>query len=143
MSPWRTRDTRDSLALVRVSRRNGRLGAIPERQSPCRGNAVNLVKETFVTESTEAIRSVTVRDREGLHARPVMRFVDLAQRFKARVTVRNASLKGEPVDGKSAMQMMLLEATQGSVLEIHTRGVDAESAAQALSDLVEKGFQLS
>lgn len=104
---------------------------------------MNLVKESFVTESTEAIRSVTVRDREGLHARPVMRFVDLAQRFKARVTVRNASLKGEPVDGKSAMQMMLLEATQGSVLEIHTHGTDAESAAQALSDLVEKGFQLS
>ena len=107
------------------------------------GKTMDPVKESPVSESVEAIRSVTVRDREGLHARPVMRFVDLAQRFKASVTVRNASLNGESVDGKSAMQMMLLEATQGSVLEIHTHGADAEIAAQALSELVEKGFHPS
>jgi len=87
----------------------------------------------------EAVREVTVPNREGLHARPVMRFVDLASRFRAMISVINVTRGHEPVDGKSAMQMMLLEATRGCVLRIEARGEDAPQAAEALAALVEGG----
>lgn len=78
---------------------------------------------------------VTVRNPEGLHARPVMRFVDLAGTFQAKITVRNVSNSGSPVDGKSAMEMMLLEAVQGAELQIEAFGADAKVAVSALSEL--------
>lgn len=87
------------------------------------------------------MRDVTVPNKQGLHARPVMAFVDLAQQCQADVTVANLSKRGEEVDGKSAMQMMLLEATQGSVLRITAKGVDAAEAVTALAALVEAGFK--
>lgn len=90
---------------------------------------------------TQAVREVTVGNAEGIHARPVMRFIDLASRFQAKVTVSNISRRAEKVDGKSAMQMMLLEASQGCVLRIETDGTDADAAAQALAALVETGFR--
>ena len=90
--------------------------------------------------SIDVSRDVTITYREGLHARPVMRFVDLASKFQADVFVTNVSRRGERVDGKSAMQMMLLEATAGCVLRIEAKGTDAESAVAALVRLVEEGF---
>lgn len=89
----------------------------------------------------EVVREVSVPNDEGLHARPVMLFVDLASKFESQVLVRNVSRNGEEVDGKSAMHMMLLEATQGSVLRITARGADAEESVAALAKLVEAGFK--
>lgn len=85
-------------------------------------------------------QEVTVANKEGLHARPVMRFVDVASTFSASISVFNQSGRNERVDGKSAMEMMLLEAVQGSVLRIEAKGCDARSAVEALSSLVESGF---
>lgn len=81
-----------------------------------------------------------IGNTEGLHARPVMRFIDVASRFQSKVSVMNVTRRGEKVDGKSAMQMMLLEATQGCVLRIEACGADAAAAVAALGTLVESGF---
>jgi phosphotransferase system HPr (HPr) family protein len=89
---------------------------------------------------TQAALDVSVVNREGVHARPVMRFVDLASRYQSKVSVTNVSRRGEKLDGKSAMQMMLLEATQGCVLRIEACGVDAEAAVDQLGRLVQAGF---
>ena len=76
----------------------------------------------------------------GLHARPAMQFVDLANQFTSEVRV----LKGgdEPVeaDGKSVMQMIVLEATQGTPLTIKADGDDAEDAVVKLAELFESKF---
>ncbi len=66
-----------------------------------------------------------------------MRFVDTAGRFQAEVRVRKGR---QMVDGKNPMEMMLLEATQGTVLEIAADGADAAAAVDALVQLVESGF---
>ncbi len=89
----------------------------------------------------QAVRDATVGNREGLHARPVMQFVDLASKFQSQIRVTNVSGRAEKVDGKSAMQMMLLEATQGSVVRIEAYGEDAQVAVDALADLVTSGFK--
>lgn len=88
----------------------------------------------------EIVREVAIPNRQGLHARPVMQFVDLASQFRANVSVENLTRGGTPVDGKSAMHMMLLEGTQGCVLRIRAAGEDAMQAMQALIDLVAGGF---
>lgn len=88
----------------------------------------------------EASREIAIPNKEGLHARPVMSFVDLASKFKSKVSVTNLSGRQETIDGKSAMQMMLLEATEGCVLRIVACGDDALDAVNALAALVESGF---
>jgi phosphotransferase system HPr (HPr) family protein len=85
----------------------------------------------------EAVVEVTVRDAHGLHARPVMQFVEKACGFASSVWVTNLSLRAEKIDGKSAMQMMLLEATRGCVLRIEARGPDAKEAVAALGVMID------
>jgi len=80
-----------------------------------------------------------VSNREGLHARPVMRFVDLASGFQSEITVMNLSRRGEKLDGKSPMQMMLLEATEGSVLRIEADGPDQDKAVELLARFIDAG----
>lgn len=89
---------------------------------------------------TEAVGEVAVTTKEGLHARPVMRFVDVASTFASTIHVCNVTLGGETLDGKSAMEMMLLEATQHCVLRITARGRDAQQAVTTLTSLVKSGL---
>lgn len=84
-------------------------------------------------------RDAKVSNREGLHARPVMRFVDLASQFQSDITVTNISRRGEKLDGKSPMQMMLLEATAGSVLRIEAQGSDEQRAVDTLAAFIDAG----
>ena len=84
-------------------------------------------------------KDAKVSNREGLHARPVMRFVDLASGFQSEITVMNLSRRGEKLDGKSPMQMMLLEATEGSVLRIDADGPDEQEAVNLLAGFIDSG----
>ncbi len=80
---------------------------------------------------------VTIQNQLGLHARPAMAFVDLANRFASDISVSKGS---QTVDGKSIMQMMMLAATKGTKLEIHAQGNDAEQATSELVELVNRKF---
>ncbi len=86
-------------------------------------------------------RSVQILNEAGLHARPVMRFVDLAGQYQASISVTKGGPDGgERVDGKSPMEMMLLEAPQGSTLHLTATGDDAEEMVSALVELVANRF---
>ena len=80
---------------------------------------------------------VVIVNRQGLHARPVMRFVDLASQFASQVRVKKGNTV---VDGKNPMEMMLLEGSQGSQMELLIDGPDARNAVEALAALVASGF---
>lgn len=79
----------------------------------------------------------TVVNSLGLHARPAMTFVDLSSTFSCDVKVAKGDTE---VDGKSIMQMMMLAAAQGSILQVVANGDDAEAAITKLKKLVESGF---
>ena len=83
---------------------------------------------------------VTIVNTEGFHTRPVMKFVDLAQRFSADIRVASLDSDGEAVNGKSAMELMLLAATKGTRIRVEGVGDDAADAVESLIDLVRKGF---
>jgi phosphocarrier protein HPr len=78
---------------------------------------------------------VEIKNEQGLHMRPAMQFVDIANRYKSTITVSNGQTK---VDGKSIMEISMLAATCGSRLKIRIEGPDAADAMQALRELVEE-----
>jgi phosphocarrier protein HPr len=82
-------------------------------------------------------REVTIHNRLGLHSRAAARFVHTANRFRSRVT---ASRNGRTMDGKSILGILLLAASEGSVLELAADGEDEAAAVAALAALVEGGL---
>lgn len=84
-----------------------------------------------------AEQEVAIVNEQGLHMRPADLFARLAISFQCEVEVEN---DGKCVDGKSIMDLVTLVATQGTKLLIRARGDDAESAVEALVDLVSHGF---
>jgi phosphocarrier protein HPr len=82
-------------------------------------------------------REVTIPNKEGLHFRPIMQFVDVAQRYKAGVTVH---VDDRQADGRSPMEMLMLVATHGTKVRVVADGADAEQLVTALVGLVESGF---
>lgn len=83
------------------------------------------------------VRQATIANRRGLHARAAAKFVKLASQFKAQVTV---SKRGMDVSGLSIMGLMMLAAGPGCTIELRGEGEDAETAVQALVDLVDSKF---
>lgn len=82
---------------------------------------------------------VALCNRDGLHARPAHLFVQTANAYASKVSVRRVG-EAEIVDGKSIMGMMMLAAERGAVLELQSEGPDAELQVRALVELVEAGF---
>lgn len=82
-------------------------------------------------------REVVVANREGLHFRPIMQFVDLAGKFKCRLTVH---CNDHVADGRSPMELLMLVGVKGSNLKLVAQGDDALAAVNALTRLVESGF---
>ena len=91
----------------------------------------------MTADPTTRKATVTIRNRMGLHARPAVVFVEVANKYNAKVTVRNGQ---QAVDGKSIMQIMMLAAVQGTELELETDGPDAEKLLAELTDLVDRKF---
>jgi phosphocarrier protein len=87
-----------------------------------------------------ASRDIVVSNKLGLHARPAMQFVDLANQFSSTVTVHKGGPEPETADGKSVMQMIILAATEGTPLRIEADGDDAQAAVDQLVGLFESKF---
>ncbi|MBI5726201.1 MAG: HPr family phosphocarrier protein [Planctomycetes bacterium] len=82
-------------------------------------------------------REIKIVNKYGLHARPAMQFVELANKFASKIEVSNGSLT---VDAKSIMSVMRLAATKGTTLRVVADGDDAGQALDALAELVAGGF---
>src|SRR5205085_12649375 len=87
-----------------------------------------------------ASRETAIRNKLGLHARPAMQFVDVANQFSSKVTVFKGGEEPGEADGKSVMQMIILAATEGTPLRIEAEGDDADRAVEKLAELFEKKF---
>lgn len=78
-------------------------------------------------------KKLTVRNKQGLHARPAALFVQVANKFNANITVRN---DGEEVNGKSIMGILMLGAENGSSITIEAEGDDAGLAMAELEKII-------
>lgn len=85
----------------------------------------------------QCLAEVKIINRKGLHARASMAFVKCVEQFDAEVTVIKDGLS---VNGTSIMSLLMLAAGPGSQITIETEGPDAEEVLEALTALVEQGF---
>ncbi|HEY5222066.1 MAG TPA: dihydroxyacetone kinase phosphoryl donor subunit DhaM [Microbacteriaceae bacterium] len=89
-------------------------------------------KVTGAAEPPAYVRTVTLINRDGLHARPAADFVRLAATFPARVMVNGK-------DAKSLLGIMSLGLLRGARVELSAQSDGAE-AVDALARLIESGF---
>lgn len=85
------------------------------------------------TEEPTATRTVTIRNRLGLHARPAAALAQLSEQFDTTVTINGA-------DAGSVLEVMGLGLTRGDTADIAAAGPDADAAAQAIAEAIENGF---
>jgi phosphocarrier protein len=91
--------------------------------------------EEETLENIVYVAELEIKNTEGLHMRPAMKFVDIANRFESEINVSNGETN---VDGKSIMQISMLAATCGTKLKVTAKGPDAQQAIDALQELVEE-----
>lgn len=78
-------------------------------------------------------RTVTIVNRDGLHARPAAEFVKLATTLPVKVTVNGT-------DAKSLLGIMSMGLTRGTEVVLATDDPAGRDAVDALADLIESGF---
>ena len=78
-------------------------------------------------------KELIVKNKSGLHARPAAVFVQIANKFDARITVRHDD---EEVNGKSIMGILMLGAEKDSSIVVEADGMDAEAALVELEKLI-------
>ena len=83
-------------------------------------------------------KTVTIKNKLGLHARAAVKFVNLANRFASSVRIEK---DGAEIDGKSILGILTLAAVQGTRITLKISGMDEESALKALAALIGDRFQ--
>ena len=83
------------------------------------------------------LQILNIINEKGLHARASAKFVETVERFDAGAIVSKDWLSAE---GDSIMGLLMLAASNGTSIEVETRGAEAKALAQALADLVADRF---
>jgi phosphocarrier protein len=78
-------------------------------------------------------KTITIKNKQGLHARPAALFVQIANKYNCDITIHKGRHK---VNGKSIMGIMMLEAGAGSKVIVAATGDDAEEAVSELEKLL-------
>lgn len=87
------------------------------------------------------IVKVIVINKMGLHARPAAVFVQIANRFKSQIKVRNLTKNGNASDAKSILGVLVLGIEKNHAIELEINGEDEKAAAACLQHLVKSDFQ--
>lgn len=80
--------------------------------------------------------TVTISNKAGLHARAASKLVELASSFGSTIEIGHDKM----VDGKSILSLMMLAATQGTVINVEIKGNDEEQAMLSIIALINDGF---
>ena len=84
-----------------------------------------------------AERNAIVASSVGLHARPASLLVQAAARQPAGVAIAIAKDGGEPVDARSILSVIGLDARHGDTVTITATGDGAEEALEQLAAVIE------
>ncbi len=89
------------------------------------------------TAGDRLTRDFDIVNKRGLHARASAKFVQIAERYNAEITV---SKDGVSVGGTSIMGLMMLAASPGCCITVSAEGPEAGAALDALHALVADRF---
>lgn len=82
-------------------------------------------------------RTVTIRNKLGLHARAAAKLVNTAGGFESAVTLK---YRDKSADAKSIMSIMMLAAAQGAELDLLVEGADESEALESVATLIDDFF---
>ena len=82
-------------------------------------------------------KQVTISNKLGLHARAAAKLVSQAARFASEMELIKGS---QTINCKSIMGVMMLAASQGTVLTLRVDGEDEKEAMLALTTLIDDKF---
>ncbi len=100
----------------------------------CKG----LIKQIYRQEIQLMIKGqITIINKLGLHARAAAKLVNTTARFSSSILIGSPT---NMVDAKSIMSVMMLAASQGSILDLEVVGEDKEQAMDAVCALVNDRF---
>jgi phosphocarrier protein FPr len=88
----------------------------------------------------DALTTLAVRNKIGLHARPAARLIEAVRGLDADVRIAKAGSGQTPVSAKSLTAVVSLGARLGDDLEVSASGPDADAAIAALETLADTGF---
>ena len=84
------------------------------------------------------IKSVTINNQVGLHARPATFFIQKANEYKCSIWVEKDDRK---VNAKSLLGVLSLGIVCGTAINIIADGADEQQAVDTLADLVNSKFE--
>lgn len=84
-------------------------------------------------------QKVTVINPTGLHARPVSKFCEAANKFASTINIGKADQEKRG-NAKSVLSVMCMGLGKGTLVEISADGPDEEEAVNALTELIKSGF---
>lgn len=82
-------------------------------------------------------RTVTIKNKLGLHARAAAKLVNTANRYESTVKLNNGE---KSADAKSIMGIMMLAAAQGTELDLTIDGDDEDEAMDSVIELIDDLF---
>jgi len=85
----------------------------------------------------EIARDFLIINQRGLHARASAKFVQLADSFRASITVEKDGIR---VGGTSIMGLMMLAASPGCSIHVTAKGPEADVAISAIEQLIATKF---
>jgi phosphocarrier protein len=83
------------------------------------------------------IKTFTLKNKLGLHARAAATIVNASSRYDSRVFLKK---DGKKVDGKSILDILTLACSMGSRITVEAEGLDADDVMRELEKLVENKF---
>ncbi|EXI61807.1 PTS fructose transporter subunit IIA [Mannheimia granulomatis] len=92
------------------------------------------------SNANQVIGTFTVRNDNGLHARPSAILVQTAKAFSSQIMVENLDRGTAPVSAKSAMKVVALGASKAHRLRFVAEGEDAQQAIEALQNAFAEGL---
>jgi len=78
-------------------------------------------------------KQLIVKNKQGLHARPAALFVQVANKFESRITIKHDN---EEVNGKSIMGILTLGVEVNTPIVIEAEGLDANLAILELEKII-------
>ena len=83
------------------------------------------------------IRTVTVNNQVGLHARPATFFIQKANEFKSSIWIEKDERR---INAKSLLGVLSLGIIKGMTMDIAADGPDEQEAVEALEELINTNF---
>ena len=96
-----------------------------------------LASEPPAGEDARLIKTVTIKNRLGLHARAAAKLAKATQAFKAEVVVAHDELEA---DARSILSLISIGCAYNSTVDLHAAGEDAHAALNTLSAIIEDKF---